>query len=64
MAKGVVLKPIFKSYHQGQMMLLPPSLEDLIAVNHPVRVVNKSFLSNPIKHYQEKTAEQMNLFSG
>lgn len=24
----------------------------------------KSFLSNPIKHYQEKTAEQMNLFSG
>jgi transposase len=41
MAKGVVLKPIFKSYHQDQMMLLPPSLEDLIAVNHPVRVVNE-----------------------
>jgi hypothetical protein len=24
----------------------------------------KSFLSNPIKHYQEKTTQQMNLFSG
>jgi len=41
MAKGSVLKPIFKSYHQAQMMLLPPSLDELIGVNHPVRVVNE-----------------------
>ncbi len=41
MAKGAVLKPIFKTYHQNQMMLLPPSLEELILPNHPVRVVNE-----------------------
>jgi transposase len=34
-------KVIFKAYNQQQTMLLPPSLEELIAVNHPVRVVNK-----------------------
>jgi transposase len=32
---------IFKIYRQSQVMLLPPSLEELIAVNHPVRVVNE-----------------------
>jgi len=41
MAKGAVLKPIFKTYHQNQIMLLPPSLEELILPNHPVRVVNE-----------------------
>lgn len=41
MAKGVVLKPIFKAYHQDQIMLLPPSLAELIADNHPVRIVNE-----------------------
>lgn len=34
-------KVIFKAYNQQQTMLLPPSLEELIAANHPVRVVNK-----------------------
>jgi transposase len=33
-------KPIFKKYPQHQMVLLPPSLEELIEKNHPVRVVN------------------------
>lgn len=28
MAKGPVLQPIFKKYHQCQAMLLPPSLDD------------------------------------
>ncbi len=32
---------IFKAYHQNQPMLLPPSLEELIDVNHPVRIVSK-----------------------
>jgi transposase len=34
-------KVIFKPYDQQQSMLLPPSLEELIEANHPVRVVNK-----------------------
>lgn len=33
--------PTFKPYHQHQLMLLPPSLDELIAENHPVRVVNR-----------------------
>ena len=34
-------KAVFKDYKQDQMVLLPPSLEELIPYNHPVRVVNK-----------------------
>lgn len=34
-------KPIFKSYQQNQVYLFPPSLEDMIAINHPVRVVSE-----------------------
>ena len=30
----------FKEYTPQQMLLLPPSLEELIEANHPVRVVN------------------------
>lgn len=41
MAKGPVLKPIFKRYDQRQPMLLPPSVDELIAANHPVRVVDE-----------------------
>lgn len=33
--------PVFKTYLQNQSLLLPPSLEELIGANHPVRVVNK-----------------------
>ena len=32
---------MFKSYVQNQPMLLPPSYEDLVPGNHPVRVVNE-----------------------
>lgn len=32
---------VFKDYNQNQSMLLPPSLEELIEPNHPVRVVNQ-----------------------
>jgi transposase len=31
---------VFKDYNTNQVMLLPPSLEELIEPNHPVRVVN------------------------
>ena len=41
MAGGQVAQPIFKAYHQNQVLLLPPSLEELIAENHPVRIVNE-----------------------
>lgn len=41
MAKGPVLRPVFKAYHQRQVMLLPPSLDELIAAAHPVRVVDE-----------------------
>jgi len=32
---------MFKTYSNQQMLLLPPSLEELIEENHPVRVVNR-----------------------
>ncbi len=32
---------IFKPYQQNQPILLPPSLDELIAANHPVRIVSK-----------------------
>jgi transposase len=34
-------KPIFKTYQQNQAYLFPPSLEDMIDANHPVRLVNE-----------------------
>ena len=40
MAKGKTLKVIFKADNQRQAMLLPPDLNDLVGVNHPVRIVN------------------------
>ena len=41
MARGKTLSVVFKSNHQRQAMLLPPDLNDLIAANHPVRVVSE-----------------------
>ena len=34
-------KVVFKRYDQNQPMLLPPSYEELVPRNHPVRVVNE-----------------------
>lgn len=33
-------KVVFKTYDQGQLSLLPPSYDDLVPPNHPVRIVN------------------------
>jgi len=33
-------KPVWKTNHQSQLSILPPSYDDFIEVNHPVRVVN------------------------
>ena len=41
MARGKTLSVVFKQNHQYQAMLLPPDINELIAVNHPVRVVNE-----------------------
>ena len=41
MARGKTLSVLFKANMQHQAMLLPPNLSDLIAANHPVRVVNE-----------------------
>jgi transposase len=30
----------FKEYHQDQLMMLPPSFDELIPSDHPVRIVN------------------------
>jgi transposase len=34
-------KVVFKDYSPNQILLLPPSLEDMIDPNHPVRLVNQ-----------------------
>jgi len=34
-------KPVFKPYQQDQLYLLPPSIEEMIEKNHPVRIVNE-----------------------
>jgi transposase len=31
----------FKEYAQNQMMLIPPTLDEMIDNNHPVRIVNQ-----------------------
>jgi transposase len=36
----VQLSPVFKPYNQQQAMLLPPSLDEMVPVGHPARVVN------------------------
>ena len=41
MARGKTLKVAFKENHQHQLMAFPPTLDELIADNHPVRVVNE-----------------------
>ncbi len=40
MTKKQDLKVIFKQNHQHQLMAFPPSLDELISADHPVRVVN------------------------
>jgi transposase len=39
--KKQYLRPVFKSYNQNQLMLLPPSLDELIEPRHPVRIVDE-----------------------
>jgi transposase len=41
MARGKTLSVVFKANHQHQIMAFPPSLDELIAADHPVRVVHE-----------------------
>lgn len=41
MQKTEISKVVFKDYSPNQILLLPPSLEEMIDPNHPVRVVNQ-----------------------
>jgi len=40
MARGNTLKVVFKENQQQQLMVFPPTLDELIKQNHPVRTVN------------------------
>lgn len=40
MARGNTLKVVFKEDRQQQLMAFPPSLDEMIGKNHPVRTVN------------------------
>jgi transposase len=42
MKKRKAMKPVFKPYSMGQMLLLPQSYEELIPEGHLVRVVNRA----------------------
>lgn len=41
MARGKTLSVVFKANHQHQLMAFPPSLDELVAADHPVRVVHE-----------------------
>lgn len=41
MAKERLRPPVFKPYAQHQGMLLPPTYDELIPENHPVRIINQ-----------------------
>jgi transposase len=41
MKKPIKTNVKFKEYSQVQVMLFPPSMEEMIDVNHPVRIVNR-----------------------
>jgi len=41
MARGKTLSVVFKANHQDQLMAFPPSLDELVAAGHPVRVVHE-----------------------
>jgi transposase len=54
MKKQLSTHPIFKSYQQDQQYFLPPSLEELIEKDHPVRVVNAVIDRIEIKELKKK----------
>src|SRR5690606_39713640 len=45
---------VFKPYHQNQTVLFPSSLDEMIAENHPVRVVSRVIDTIDIKSIHRK----------
>ncbi|MES1159208.1 MAG: transposase [Bacteroidota bacterium] len=41
MARGKTLSVVFKANHQHQLLAFPPSMEELVPSDHPVRVVQE-----------------------
>ncbi len=41
MARGKTLTVAFKQNHQHQLMVFPPSLDEMIGADHPVRTINE-----------------------
>lgn len=35
-----IRRPTFKPYYQDQLMAIPPTLDELVSIGHPVRIVN------------------------
>jgi transposase len=58
-----ILSVAFKAYHQHHGMLLPPSLEELIGPDHPVRIVSqvldKIDIDPLLKKYRGGGAQQL-----
>ena len=50
----IMSEPVFKAYFQHQAFLFPPSLEDLISANHPVRIVNDVINSIDLRTLSEQ----------
>jgi transposase len=40
--KRRIPQPVFKEYNQDQMLLLPPSLDELVPKKHVVRIINRA----------------------
>lgn len=54
--KHTPTRVVFKDYNQDQLMLIPPSLEELVTPNHPVRlvsdIIDRIDLSSLISSYE------------
>jgi hypothetical protein len=61
MKKPIKTNVKFKDYSQGQTMLLPPSLEEMIDVNQPVRIVNRVIDQIEIDPVREKDKDCSNI---
>lgn len=53
-------KVVFKTYDQEQLSLLPPSYDDLVPANHPVRIVNTIIDRLDITAINFKVQERIN----
>lgn len=49
MPKGQTLQVVFKQVFQGQGMLIPLNLEELVPAGHPVRIVSAMLVSIDLK---------------